>query len=157
VRMFVASTVAAALLGCGHRRAANDLAPTPASDGGAAMKTPKEECEALMSAVVPFAQRMLSQYREFYPFGGAMGTDGKIVEVGASTGSEHPASQDLVALLEAGFREGARTGRYRATALVIDMLVVPPGKTDKQDAFYSAATWPGDGSPGDAWPSICRR
>ncbi len=88
-----------------------------------------------MSSVVPFAEEMLSQHREFYPFGGAMASDGKIVALGGDTGTEHPASQDVIALLEKGFQDGARTGKYKATALVIDMLVVPPGKAAKQDAI----------------------
>jgi hypothetical protein len=99
------------------------------------MKTPEEECDDLMNSVVPFAQRMLTKYRSFYPFGGAVGPDGKIIAVAGGTGSEHPASQEVIAVLEEGFREGARTGQYRATALVIDMLVVPPQRTAKEDAI----------------------
>jgi hypothetical protein len=99
------------------------------------MKTPKEECEELMSSALPFAKQMLSQHREFYPFGGAMAADGKIIAVGGDTASEHPASQEVIALLEKGFQDGARTGKYKATAMVVDMLVIPPGKTAKQDAI----------------------
>ena len=32
--------------------------------------TPKEECEALMNAFLPFAEKMLAQHGEFYPVGG---------------------------------------------------------------------------------------
>lgn len=99
------------------------------------MKSPKEECEELMNSVVPFAEQMLSQHREFYPFGGAMAPDGRLVAVGGHVGSEHPPSADVVALLEEGLRQGAKEGAYKATALVIDMLVVPPGKNAKQDAI----------------------
>lgn len=144
VRLLITFAVAGTLLGCGHRQASNDQSPAPQSaftpsslgnSGDAAMKTPKEDCEELMSSVVPFAQQMLSQHREFYPFGGAMRSDGQIVAVGGDAGSEHPASQDVIALLEQGLQEGARTGKYKATALVIGMLVIPPGKTAKQDAI----------------------
>jgi hypothetical protein len=99
------------------------------------MKGPKEECEDLMNSVLPFAQQMLTQYREFHPFGGAMALDGEIVSVGADSGDEHPAAQELISVLEEGFRDGARTGKYKATALVVDMLVVPPGRDAKQDAI----------------------
>jgi hypothetical protein len=34
-------------------------------------KTPKEECEELLSSAMPFAERMLSRHREFYPYGNA--------------------------------------------------------------------------------------
>jgi hypothetical protein len=148
VRSLITLAMAGTLLGCGHRQVSNDssaaprrtaeVRPTPAEpqrDGGVAMKTPKEECEELMNAVLPFAQRMLSRYRGFFPFGGAMGLDGKIIAVAGGTGSEHPASQEVTAVLEEGFREGARTGKYKATALVSDMLVVPPREAVKRDAI----------------------
>ena len=98
------------------------------------MKTPKEECEELMGSAMPFAERMLSRHREFHPFGRAMAPDGKVIAVGAHTGIELSPSQDDIALLEEGLQEGARAGKYKATALVIDMLVTPPGKDVKQDA-----------------------
>jgi hypothetical protein len=44
----------------------------------APMKTPREECEDLMNAVLPFAKQMLSQHREFFPFGGTMSPSGEI-------------------------------------------------------------------------------
>jgi hypothetical protein len=99
------------------------------------MKTPKDECEELMNSVVPFAEQMLSQHREFYPFGGAMDSDGALVAVGGYTGNEHPPSADVIAVLEKGFQQAAKEGKYKATALVVDMLVVPPGKAAKQDAI----------------------
>ncbi len=99
------------------------------------MKTAKEECEELMNAVVPLAEQMLSQHREFYPFGGAMDSTGALVAVGGYTGDEHPPSADVIAVLEEGFQRAAKEGKYKATALVVDMLVVPPGKATKQDAI----------------------
>ena len=96
--------------------------------------SPKEECEDLMNAVVPFAQQMLAKYREFYPFGGTMAMDGKIAQVSSGTGEEHPASQPLIDLLEAGFREGAKRKQFKATAIVVDIRTIPPGKKAKQDA-----------------------
>jgi hypothetical protein len=88
-----------------------------------------------MNSVVPFARQMLTQHREFYPFGGAITADGKMVAVGGDIGDEHPAAKDVIALLEDGFKEAAKTGKYGATALVMDMLVVPPGRDSKQDAI----------------------
>jgi hypothetical protein len=96
--------------------------------------TPKEECEALMNALVPFAQQMLSKHHEFYPFGGTMSVDGKIAQSASTTGEEHPASQPLIDLLEEGFRDGAKRHLYKATAIVVDVRTLPPGKKEKQDA-----------------------
>ena len=71
------------------------------SSNGVAGKqmTPKEECEELMNAVFPFAQQMLTKYREFYPFGGTMSIDGEIAHSASFSGEEHPASQSLIDLL----------------------------------------------------------
>ena len=105
------------------------------STGGHQKMTPKEECEELMNALVPFAQQMLSKHREFLPFGGTMSVDGKIANSMSSTGEERPTSQALIDLLEDGFREGAKKRLYKATAIVVDILTIPPGKKTKQDAI----------------------
>ena len=99
------------------------------------MKTPKEDCEDLMNAVLPFAKQMLSQHREFFPFGATMSTSGEIAHSAGWTGTEHPPSNDVIALLNDGFRAGAVAGKYRATALVYDVRTIPPGATVKQDAI----------------------
>jgi hypothetical protein len=99
------------------------------------MKSAKEECEILMNAALGFAHQMLVQHREFYPYGEVMAGDGQIVAIGVDTGEEHPASQKGIDLLEKAFQVGARTGKYKATALIVDMRVVPPGKDVKQDAI----------------------
>jgi hypothetical protein len=96
--------------------------------------TPKEECEELMNSVLPFAEQMLTKYREFYPFGGTMSIDGKITHTASSTGEEHPALQPLIDLLEQGFRDGAMRRQLKATAIVVDIRTIPPGKKEKQDA-----------------------
>jgi hypothetical protein len=99
------------------------------------MTTPKEDCEQLMSAVVPFAEEMLARHHEFYPFGGTMALSGEIAHTGGWTGEEHPPSAEIIALLEGGFRDGAARGEYKATALVVDVRTIPPGKSEKQDAI----------------------
>jgi len=96
--------------------------------------TPKEECEELMRSLLPFARRMLAEYQEFLPYGGTMSPSGEIVHVGASTGEEHPKSATLVEIMENTFRDGAANGKFKVTAIVVDVLIEPPGKTAKQDA-----------------------
>jgi len=135
-------------LGCAHASGAHDApeprqsaptpaapAPSPVSGKVPVMKSAKEECEILMNSAVPFAHQMLAQHREFFPYGEAMAADGQIVAIAGDTGEEHPASQAVIDVLEKGFQEGARLGRYKATALVVDMRVVPPGRDVKQDAI----------------------
>jgi hypothetical protein len=49
------------------------------------------------------------------------------------TGAEKADANQMIFLLELGFRQGASEGKYKATAMVIDMVVVPPGKSARQD------------------------
>ena len=88
-----------------------------------------------MNAVVPFAQEMLSKNRAFFPFGATMSPAGKVTATASSTGEEHPDAKALITLLEDGYRKGAKGGRYKATALAVDILTIPPGKDKQQDAI----------------------
>ena len=40
--------------------------------------TAKQECEKLMNNLLPTAQSMLHEYREFYPYGGYIELGGQI-------------------------------------------------------------------------------
>jgi hypothetical protein len=101
---------------------------------GRDMKTPKQECEELVSLVVPFAEQMLTTHKEFFPFGATMSPTGEIAQAAGWTGDEHPKSAAVIEVIEKTFREGASRGRFKATALVIGTQVVPPGKSDEQEA-----------------------
>jgi hypothetical protein len=96
--------------------------------------TPKEECEELMNAVLPFARQMLAEHGEFFPFGATMSASREITQAAGWTGTERPPSLDVIALLTEAFQAGAASGSYVATALAYDARVAPPGKPDKQDA-----------------------
>lgn len=91
-----------------------------------------------MTALLPFAESMLAQHGEFYPFGGTISASGEITHSAAWTGDSHPESQDLIDKLKAGFQADAAKGKIIATALVYDTLVIPPGKNSKQDAISVA-------------------
>lgn len=95
----------------------------------------KQECEQLMNAVLPFAERMLSKEGEFFPYGGALKSTGEIANIAGYDGREHPPSTDLIELLKQGFIAGANSGEYRATALVFDVRVVVPSTGEKSDAI----------------------
>ena len=95
----------------------------------------KSDCEKLMNAMIPIAERMLSEYGEFYPYGGYMKPDGEIVHVGAKDeDDDHPKSKDLIYLLRRSFVDLAATGSCKATAIVFDVRIAPPGSKEKGDA-----------------------
>jgi len=116
------------------------------------MATPKEDCEKLMNALLPFAEQMLREHGEFHPFGGAMKPDGEIVHHGAYTGKELPKGQELVNLLTEAFRQSAAKGEYIATAIVYDIRTVPRGDTEKTDAICVSLDHRNDYSVNVAFP-----
>ena len=78
---------------------------------------------------------MLKNHGEFFPYGGTMGVDEKITNVGGYTGDEHPKSVDVIKLLKGAYRRDGETGKILACALVYDVRVIPPGQTEKADAI----------------------
>jgi len=98
----------------------------------------KAECEEIMNALLPFAKQMLEQHGEFFPFGGTMKSNGEITYTAGYDGREPPPSVDVIKLLKDGFRSGARSGQYKATALVYDVRVVLPSSGQKSDAVAVA-------------------
>jgi hypothetical protein len=96
----------------------------------------KEDCEKLMNAVLPFAQKMLAEHREFYPFGGYMKPTGEIAHVGVQDAdTDYPKSKDLLNLLHQSHSAMARAGECRATVIVFDVRIDLPGTNQKSDAI----------------------
>ena len=46
----------------------------------------KADCEVLLNAVLPFAEKMLGEHGEFSPYGGAMRPNGEIISVSGYDG-----------------------------------------------------------------------
>ncbi|MES2507636.1 MAG: hypothetical protein V4599_13100 [Verrucomicrobiota bacterium] len=101
-------------------------------------QTPKEQCEYLMREVLPLAKRMLSECAEFFPYGGVINTDGSLTHVGAKEeGTDRPGSKILIEILTQNFQESALCGRIRASAIICDVLIQPPGASKKVDAVQA--------------------
>lgn len=97
--------------------------------------TAKDDAQSLVDELMPFAKRMLGEYREFMPYGGHMKLDGEIVYEGATTGEKRSKSQPLIDNLRDAHREQARVGSIRAACIVYDMRIIPPKRTEKLDAI----------------------
>ena len=94
-----------------------------------------EDLNRLLNELLPFAKQMLDKHDEFYPFGGYVDAGGGIGHIGAWTGSEHPPSQEVLDASVRGLRAMAERGEIRASAIVVDVLTVPPGESEKRDAI----------------------
>jgi hypothetical protein len=96
----------------------------------------KQECERLMNALLPLAEKMLMQYGEFYPYGGYVAADGTITDIGGSIlETDHPASRDLINLLRTSLRQIAIAKQCRAAAIIFDVTVPLPGCDAKSNAI----------------------
>ena len=98
----------------------------------------KADSEQLLDSLLPFAEKMLKEHHEFFPFGGHMTPEGKIVHDGAYDGTEQPPSQTLINLLEQAFQRSAKNQNLRGCAIVYDIRTIPPGRTEKQDAIAAS-------------------
>jgi hypothetical protein len=98
-------------------------------------RTPKDDATELLNMLLPFAEQMLRDHGEFFPYGGAMLPDGSMTMIGASDGTEQPKSKTLIDIMENKFREAARRGEYKATGIVYDVRTTPPGSVEKTDAI----------------------
>ncbi len=96
------------------------------------------DCERLVNDLLPFAQQMLTENGEFFPFGGIVDPQGELQHIGVESDEEDTPSEEIIELLKDHFKTGAADGQFNATALVYDVLVVPPGQEDKQDAVAVA-------------------
>jgi hypothetical protein len=94
----------------------------------------KDECEALMSSVLPVAERMLIEHRVLQPFGGTLSADGQIRQVGGWAADREAVGPEVIAEFERSFRDGAARGELTATALVQSVAVVPPDEPGPHDA-----------------------
>jgi hypothetical protein len=103
--------------------------------GGQDVSRAKSDCEALMSAVLPFAEQLLKEHGEFFPYGGALKADGQLASVAGYDGRERPPSNEVIRLIKQGFVEGAKSGDYVATALVYDARITLPSTGQKSDAI----------------------
>jgi hypothetical protein len=89
-----------------------------------------------MNALLPFAERMLRQCGELYPYGGYMKPDGEIVDVGASDpDTDHPNSKDLIYVLRTSLQDLAERNECKAVGMVFDVTVTLPSADRRSDAI----------------------
>ena len=98
--------------------------------------TPKQEVEDLVNDLLPLAKTLLSNEGEFFPYGGYIGSNGKIAHVGAELeGVDKPKSEALIKLLRDALCEMAARGKCKATAIIFDVRIIPPDSHEKSDAI----------------------
>ena len=95
----------------------------------------REDLDELLNVVLPFAQRMLGESGEFYPFGAVLTMDGKSRMISGFADADHPPSDRVIDLLVSQVREGAQRKEFRATALCSDVRIRHPDSGEETDAI----------------------
>ena len=86
--------------------------------------------DALVDALIRFAQEMLAKHGEFFPFGAAVTGTGAVEMVGGYTGEERPPSQAVIDLLYQGLADRARGGEIHASGVCFDVRLRGRDNTD---------------------------
>ena len=79
--------------------------------------TPKEECEELLNALLPFAVNQLKKHGEFYPFGAVLNKDGEISFTAVDSCDDHPDSTGMINRLTVVHNVQAKQGEIKASGI----------------------------------------
>jgi len=88
----------------------------------------RQDYDALLNALMPFAEQMLKQHGEFFPFGAAVSTAGEVTAHATYDGNELPPSEEVIASLTKVFQGEAREGKIRAAGICYDGRIVQGDK-----------------------------
>jgi hypothetical protein len=98
------------------------------------MAEPNEEIQEVLNFLLPFAERMLTEHGEFYPYAATMSVDGEVTAVPTEGGDEDPDVSDLLVELHAHLREQAAEGSIRASGIAADVTLTDPDSGETTDA-----------------------
>ncbi|MEO0974910.1 MAG: hypothetical protein AAFX85_17620 [Pseudomonadota bacterium] len=115
---------------------------------GIVVTEPTKPLESLVEHAGSFAQLMLDNFGEFYPFGCSLDVEGEINTVAACEEEYNPVSQNLIERLREGARHANQAHEITATAVVYDARVQIRDRNIDSDAVVIEV----DQSPDD--PSI---
>jgi hypothetical protein len=98
------------------------------------MAEPTDEIQELLNFLLPYAERMLNQHGEFYPYAAALGSDGGLNAVGTDLDDDSPDVGELLLALHQGLREQAAEGEIRASGIAADVTLTDPDSGETTDA-----------------------
>ena len=91
---------------------------------------PKEECEILMSELLPVGEHFLKKSKEFYPFAAAMNIDGSINHLGYYDGDDKPDAKELIVNLKQLCKQLAENNEIKASGIVWNASTQREGKDE---------------------------
>ena len=98
------------------------------------MAEPTDEIQELLNFLLPYAERMLNQHGEFYPYAAALGSDGELSAVGTDLDDDSPDVGEVLLALHQGLRDQAAEGEIRASGIAADVTLTDPDSGETTDA-----------------------
>lgn len=98
------------------------------------MAEPREEIEALLNFLLPFAEEQLTKNGEFYPYAAVLEADGDLAAVSTDAGEDDPDVGELLISLRAHLTEQAADGSIRASGIAADVTLTDPDSGETTDA-----------------------
>jgi hypothetical protein len=98
------------------------------------MAEPTEEIQELLGALLPHAERMLSEHGEFYPYAMTLDSAGAIEPLAPAIESDDPDVGDVLVALHSDLREQAAEGSIRASGIAADVTLTDPDSGETTDA-----------------------
>ena len=100
------------------------------------MAEPSDEIQEILNFLLPYAERMLNEHGEFYPYAAALDSDGELNAVDAEVhDDDSPDVGEVLLALHEGLRERAAEGAIRATGIAADVTLTDPDSGDTTDAI----------------------
>jgi len=96
---------------------------------------PKATIEKLMTRIVPIAERLLEQHGSFAPYGGALSRGDEVILAGGKSEEDYDCSGDVIESVVDQLQQYAGDGSHHALAMVLDVKMTPPGKSEETDAI----------------------
>jgi len=96
----------------------------------------EKEYNALLDALLPFAEQMLNKHGEFFPFAAVVAGDGAVGLVAVHPGKEQPESAEVRDLLFAALRKQVQEEGCIAAGVCVDVKVMDPRSQQKTDAVH---------------------
>lgn len=107
------------------------------------MASQEQQLHELLTYCMQFAELMLRDAGEFYPFGATTGLDGQVRAVGGSDGTERPDPREIFAMLGESFAAEAGAGSILGAALAANVDVPADYEAPYPDALRVHLEAPG--------------
>lgn len=99
------------------------------------MAAQRSDADRVLNAGISLALDKLVEQGEFYPFGVALTREGQIAVLTTQDSTARPTSEAFLSALHDALCDGARSGSFKAAAIVADFSFERPRQSGEQDAI----------------------